>query len=191
IAGLHSFTRIPRQSAAHRNMFGRAIENMKRSIGICIVLAAGIAAAHEGSDPLEAWYRSLTTADGKSCCSMHDCAPAEARLKEGHWEVLIFPYNADDARWFPVPDRHSARQHSGGPSPVPYRGGNLGAGPQVRIRLPPAESQVRTCLSREFAFLGREAAVFRGCPAGTSELSRPRHAGAGISRRKAVISLSG
>src|SRR5262249_61335816 len=38
------------------------------------------------------------------------------------------------------------------------------AGPMVRIRFPPAESQVRTCLSREFAFLGREAAVFRGCP---------------------------
>ena len=34
----------------------------------------------------------------------------------------------------------------------------------VRIRLPPAESQVRTCLSREFFFLGREAAVFRGYP---------------------------
>src|SRR5215831_16958590 len=36
--------------------------------------------------------------------------------------------------------------------------------PMVRIRFPPAESQVRTCLSREFAFLGRDAAVFRGCP---------------------------
>src|SRR5215471_19172812 len=35
---------------------------------------------------------------------------------------------------------------------------------QVRIHFPPAESQVQTCLSREFAFLGREAAVFRGCP---------------------------
>ena len=35
---------------------------------------------------------------------------------------------------------------------------------EVRIHLPPAESQARTCLSREFAFLGREAAVFRGCP---------------------------
>src|SRR5215470_18405743 len=35
----------------------------------------------------------------------------------------------------------------------------LEAGLEVRIRLPPAESQGRTCLSREFAFLGREAAV--------------------------------
>src|SRR6266481_3546472 len=34
-------------------------------------------------------------------------------------------------------------------------------GPRVRISLPPAASQVRTCLSREFAFLRREAAVFR------------------------------
>jgi hypothetical protein len=34
--------------------------------------------------------------------AMHDCAP-EARLREGRWEVLIFPHNADDARMFPVP----------------------------------------------------------------------------------------
>ena len=34
---------------------------------------------------------------------------------------------------------------------------------EVRIQSPPAESQVRTCLSREFAFLRREAAVSRGC----------------------------
>src|SRR5499427_5995431 len=60
----------------------------------------------------------------------------------------------------------------------------------VRIRLPPAESQVQTCLSREFAFLGREAAIFRGCPGRTSRLGRQRHAGAEISGRKAVISLS-
>src|SRR5215469_15692756 len=32
----------------------------------------------------------------------------------------------------------------------------------VRIHFPPAESLLQTCLSREFAFLGREAAVFRG-----------------------------
>jgi hypothetical protein len=36
--------------------------------------------------------------------------------------------------------------------------------PKVRIHSAPAESQVQTCLSRGFAFLGREAAVFRGCP---------------------------
>src|SRR5215468_12414249 len=59
---------------------------------------------------------------------------------------------------------------------------------KFRIQFPPAESQVRTCLSREFAFLGRETAVVR---AGTSGLGRQRHAGAGISGRKAVISLSG
>ena len=41
-------------------------------------------------------------------------------------------------------------------------------GPTVRIRFPPAESQVRTCLSREFAFLRREAAVSAGVRAGAS-----------------------
>jgi hypothetical protein len=51
-------------------------------IGICVAVAAGIATAHEGTDLLAVWYRSLTTADGKSCCAIHDCAPAEARIKE-------------------------------------------------------------------------------------------------------------
>ena len=37
------------------------------------------------------------------------------------------------------------------------------AGPKVRIRFPPAGSQLRTCLSREFAFLSRQGAVFRRC----------------------------
>jgi hypothetical protein len=41
-------------------------------------------------------------------------------------------------------------------------------GPRVRIPFPPAESQVRTCLSREFAFLRREAAVSAGVRAGAS-----------------------
>src|SRR4029077_16922734 len=41
-------------------------------------------------------------------------------------------------------------------------------GPMVRIHLPPAESQVRTCLSREFALLRREAAVSAGVRAGAS-----------------------
>ena len=43
---------------------------------------------------------------------------------------------------------------------------------QVRIRFPPAESQVQTCLSGEFAFLGREAAASRGCP-GPDEWPEP------------------
>jgi hypothetical protein len=45
--------------------------------------------------------------------------------------------------------------------------------PMVRIRLPPAASQVRTCLSREFAFLCREAAVFRGCAGRGERLTKP------------------
>ena len=44
------------------------------TFAICIILAAGIATAHDGTDPLAVWYRLLTTADGKSRCSMHDCA---------------------------------------------------------------------------------------------------------------------
>jgi len=64
-------------------------------------------------------------------------------------------------------------------------------GPTVRIHLSPAESQVRTCLSREFAFLRREAAVFRGCAGRSERRGRQRRAGHGNIGPTAVISLSG
>ena len=50
-------------------------------------------------------------------------------------------------------------------------------GPRVRISFPPAESQLRTCLSREFVFLRREAAVFRGCARLAWRRGRQRRAG--------------
>src|SRR5262249_56605109 len=49
----------------------------------------------------------------------------------------------------------------------------------------PAESQVRTCLSREFAFLGREAPVFRGCP------GRDERPGSAETRRRGNIRPKG
>src|SRR4029077_8306824 len=51
--------------------------------------------------------------------------------------------------------------------------------PMVRIHLPPGASQVRTCLSREFVFLRREAAVFRGCAGRGERRGRQRRAGRG------------
>ena len=90
---------------------------MKRAIGIFIALTAGLAVAHEDSEPLPAWYRSLTTADGKSYCAMHDCAPGEARMKEGHWEVLIQPYEGN-SRWVAVPDRALLRRENPDGRPV-------------------------------------------------------------------------
>src|SRR5215831_12101597 len=63
--------------------------------------------------------------------------------------------------------------------------------PEVRIHLPPAGSQVRTCLWREFAFLRREAAVFRGCAAWASGAVGRDAPDAATSGRREVISLSG
>ena len=91
--------------------------DMRRAVGFCIGFMAEIAMAHEGSDPLAAWYRSLTAADGKSCCSMRDCAPAEARMKEGGWEVLIQPYEGS-ARWVAVPDRAVLRRENPDGRPI-------------------------------------------------------------------------
>jgi hypothetical protein len=68
---------------------------MKQLIGGAVVIAIGLwlgcvlALAHEGNAPLAAWYRSLKTSGGTSCCSEADCLPVEARLANDHWEVLI------------------------------------------------------------------------------------------------------
>src|SRR5262245_53926217 len=62
------------------------------------------------------------------------------------------------------------------PGCLGYRGLSRAAVLKVRIHLPPAASQVRTCLSRECAFLRREAAVFRGCAGRGERRGRRRRA---------------
>ena len=60
----------------------------------------------------------------------------------------------------------------------------------VRIPLPPAESQVRTCLSRQFAFLRREAAVSRGCAGWGERRGRQRRArSSNIALRSGSVSV--
>ena len=90
---------------------------MYRAISICLGLAAGPATAHDGSEPLAAWYRSLTNAEGKSCCSSRDCAPTEARIKEGRWEVFIQPYETSSL-WVTVPDRALLRRDNPDGRPI-------------------------------------------------------------------------
>src|SRR5215469_16846424 len=71
---------------------------------------------------------------------------------------------------------------------VPSRGARV---LEVRIHLPPAESQVRTCLSREFAFLRREAAVSRaGVRAGVSgAVGQRRTRSSNIALRSGSVSV--
>jgi hypothetical protein len=107
---------------------------VRRLIGIGIGFVATIAMAHDGSDLLAAWYRSLTTADGKSCCTMRDCAPAEARMKEGKWEVLIRSWEVGDARWVVVPDAAVLRRENPDGRPILCRTPNG----FVRCFVPPA-----------------------------------------------------
>ena len=79
-----------------------------------------VALAHEGDGPLAAWYRSLTNAEGKSCCSMRDCSAAEARLRDDHWEVLVAPYEGDP-RWVRVPERAVLRRDNPDGRPIVCR----------------------------------------------------------------------
>jgi hypothetical protein len=109
---------------------------VRRLIGICIGFAATVAMAHDGSDPLAIWYRSLTTADGKSCCTMRDCAPGEARMREGHWEVLIRSWEVGDARWVVVPDPAVLRRENPDGRPIVCRTPNG----FIRCFVPPAGS---------------------------------------------------
>src|SRR5262244_2511881 len=93
--------------------------------------------------------------------------------------------------------RHARRAPRGAPlhggrqrqirGSVPSRGARV---LEVRIHLPPAESQVRTCLSREFAFLRREAAVSRGCAGWGERRGRQRRArSSNIALRSGSVSV--
>jgi hypothetical protein len=64
-------------------------------------------------------------------------------------------------------------------------------GPMVRIRFPPAVSQVRTCLAREFAFLGREATNARWAWNRASSPAAPLHGrAAGIAPERGLFCLA-
>lgn len=53
----------------------------------CTFAVAGAPHAHSSDDALSAWLRTLHARDGSSCCHDRDCAPSDARLERGQWEV--------------------------------------------------------------------------------------------------------
>ena len=57
------------------------------------------AAPPPDADPaLAPWFRGLREPDtGRSCCSISDCRPTEARTRGDHYEVLI------EGQWLAVP----------------------------------------------------------------------------------------
>jgi len=75
-----------------------------RSGGACaLALLPFVALAHDRDDPHADWYGSLRQPlTGIACCShkgpSRDCAPAEARIQSGRYQVR----HRD--RWLPVPD---------------------------------------------------------------------------------------
>lgn len=49
--------------------------------------------------PRAQWFRGLKqNGSNASCCDLADCAPAESRTKDGHYEVL------HQGSWWTVPD---------------------------------------------------------------------------------------
>ena len=73
---------------------------MFRTIGILLAISLpALAAPPPDADPSMApWFRALRVpGTGTSCCSIADCRPADSRVVEGHYEVLI------NGKWLPVP----------------------------------------------------------------------------------------
>lgn len=71
-----------------------------RALGLALAIAVpALAAPPPDADPtLAPWFRGLRVpGTGTSCCSMADCRPAELRVVDGHYEVLI------EGKWLPVP----------------------------------------------------------------------------------------
>lgn len=69
-------------------------------IAAVLLIASGACAAPPpDADPaLAPWFRDLRVpGTGRSCCSVADCRPAEARTRGDHYEVLI------EGRWIAVP----------------------------------------------------------------------------------------
>lgn len=99
---------------------------IRATTAVIVSLAIGaVAYGHDGSDPLSAWYRTLNAEDGTSCCSMMDCAPTQARIRDGHWEVidptpaplhLSLPPPPRD--WLPVPPEAVLRRENAAGLPI-------------------------------------------------------------------------
>jgi len=111
---------------------------MRSSFRTAVLVAAGalisaavLAAAPDGADPnspLATWYRSLQTQDGKSCCSIADCRPMDARLVGDHWEILV-----PGTGWEVVPNDRVLNRDNPDGRPIACR--SLG---QVLCFIPPA-----------------------------------------------------
>jgi hypothetical protein len=85
-------------------------------VGALISISSAL--AHDGPTPLDAWYRSLTTPTGYSCCNTSDCSPVEAKIDGDHWSAQI------DGIWRPVPPEVILKRENmdGRPIACIYRG---------------------------------------------------------------------
>ena len=92
---------------------------MRGNLPTAILVTAGalisaivLAAPPDAADPnslLGAWYRSQHAPDGKSCRSIADCRPIDARLVGEHWEIRT------EMGWQEVPpDRVLRRENPNG-----------------------------------------------------------------------------
>lgn len=69
---------------------------------VALLLAADIgipisARAHDGEDPISAWYRDLKQPSGASCCNMTDCSPVDYRISPDGYEARV------DGQWLSIP----------------------------------------------------------------------------------------
>src|SRR5439155_17323042 len=117
-----------------------------------------------------------------SCCSMHDCAPAQARMKDDHWEVLVVPWEVEP-RWVAVPEEAILRRDNPDGRPIVCRTPNG----FIRCFVPPAGTG--GCRDDEEANDARNANA-RDCRRTTGRIARRRYgAGAKAGRRSENVSF--
>ena len=100
---------------------GSGLNRLRAIVSLFTLLVlAGVAAGQPplGADPnspLGLWFRSLTQPySGRSCCSIADCRPVEARLAGDGWEIRV------GGRWLAVSQLAVLKRDNpnGRPSPV-------------------------------------------------------------------------
>jgi hypothetical protein len=87
-----------------------------------VLLRVQAAWGHDGNAQMDQWYRSLVAPDGTSCCNMKDCAPIEARIRDGQWEVVdptrITASIPPQPVWLPVPPEAVLRRDNQDGRPI-------------------------------------------------------------------------
>lgn len=114
-------------------------------IVVCLFRFLLPANAHDAMHPdMDSFYEGLKDPHGNSCCSMLDCHPTEAELKDGHWRArLLRPEEGKFIPdvWVAIPDEKVLKNHNPVGQPIichviQWKDGHMDPSTFVRCFLP-------------------------------------------------------